>query len=72
MQNKILEVYEKEITNEDPTKKELRIILEDDQHIIHELKTSVVKKMRTDISEEMLVFRYGKPPEYITPYKPGE
>ena len=71
MQNKILEVYEKEIPNEDPTKKELRIILEDDQHIVHELKTSVVKTMRTDISEEMLVFRYGKPPEYIVPYKPG-
>lgn len=70
MQNKILEVYEKEIPNEDPTKKELRIILEDDQHIVHELKTQVVKTMRTDISEEMLVFRYGKPPEYIVPYKP--
>ena len=71
MQYKILEVHEKEIPNEDPTKKELRIILEDDQHIIHELKTGVVKTMRTDISEEMLVFRYGKPPEYIVPYRPG-
>lgn len=71
MQNKILEVHEKEIPNEDPTKKELRIILEDDQHIIHELKIGVVKTMRTDISEEMLVFRYGRPLKYIVPYKPG-
>ena len=71
MQYKILEVHEKEIPNEDSTKKELRIILEDDQHIIHELKIGVVKTMRTDISEEMLVFRYGRPPEYIVPYKPG-
>lgn len=71
MQYKILEVHEKEIPNEDSAKKELRIILEDDQHIIHELKTGVVKTMRTDISEEMLVFRYGRPPEYIVPYKPG-
>lgn len=71
MQNKILEVHEKEIPNEDSTKKELRIILEDDQHIIHELKIGVVKTMRTDISEEMLVFRYGRPLEYIVPYKPG-
>lgn len=54
-----------------PQKKELRIILEDDQHIIHELKIGVVKTMRTDISEEMLVFRYGRPLEYIVPYKPG-
>lgn len=71
MQYKILEVHEKEIPNEDSTKKELRIILEDDQHIIHELKIGVVKTMRTDISEEMLVFRYGRPLEYIVPYKPG-
>lgn len=71
MQYKILEVHEKEIPNEDSTKKELRIILEDDQHIIHELKTGVVKTMRTDISEEMLVFRYGRPLKYIVPYKPG-
>lgn len=71
MQYKILEVHEKEIPNEDSAKKELRIILEDDQHIIHELKIGVVKTMRTDISEEMLVFRYGRPPEYIVPYKPG-
>lgn len=71
MQYKILEVHEKEIPNEDSTKKELRIILEDDQHIIHELKIGVVKTMRTDISEEMLVFRYGRPLEYIVPYRPG-